>query len=361
MDQYYKKMKSEKEIISYLHNFITEEKNMIFSLDEISNMYFSLKTQKLVILNSKPGMGKTELCNSYVEAFQQWFKEDTVKKIFIPINKEFDKTELLGYKGLDEKYYPSPLAKDLFELGPAGNPTKNNDPKLYFVILDEMNLSQIDFYFTELLAAIENNEKIILPNGHKVSLPDNCFFMGTINSFTYESSRNPVSGSVKRRANIINIKNPLDKIIEKEKPFQEFKKWINKIITQSKATFEKNEDFLNHFRLMNFNTLSELTDDNFYTPLFELTKSLSNIEENKLTFGILQDIIEYIIFSNQEFPTPLDIQIIQKILPLVSGSIKNLGQFESFLDNFNLLQSKEIFFQMKTAAEKNMGQIIPLC
>lgn len=362
MSKYYEMIKSEQELIQYLYDYITVNKNMIFDIDEIANLYFSLKTQRLVILNSKPGMGKTELCKAYVEAFENLLEEGTVKKIFIPINKDYDKADLLGYQGLDEKYHPSYLAKELFELNSEGVPQPSDEFKLYFVILDEMNLSQIDFYFSDLLAAIENDEKIVLPNNISVSLPENCFFMGTINSFTYESSRNPVSGSVKRRSNIINIKNPLDKIFNDESdPFPEFKHWIDKLVKQSKLTFAKKEDFLNHFRGLNFSNLNDLNDDNFYQPLFDLTKALSNLEENKLTFGILQDIVEYIIFSNQKFPKPLDIQVIQKILPVLSGSIENLSKFEKFLDDYNLKESKNIFKQMKTAAKNNMGQIIPLC
>ncbi|MCK8826336.1 hypothetical protein MWH25_01060 [Natroniella acetigena] len=363
MNNYYERLRNETDLINYLYEYITNTKNMIFSKNDIKNLYFSLKTQRLVVLNSKPGMGKTELCKSYVEAFENLLKPETIKKIFIPIKKDFDRADLLGYQGLDEKYYPSKFARELFELNENGIPEPKDDFKIYFIILDEMNLSQIDFYFSEILASIENNENIELPNGQVVSLPDNTFFLGTINSFTYESSRNPVSGSVKRRANIINVKNPLNEILEiesEDKRYKKFVKWINKIISQSKNKFNINEDFLNHFRHLNFEQ-SNFNDENFSKPLFNLTTSLNTNKENQLTFGVLQDIIEYIFFSNFDELETLDVQITQKILPQLSGSIKKLEDFESFLDEYSLEKSKKIFSQMKQDATNNMGQIIPLC
>ncbi|GAB6100650.1 hypothetical protein JCM16358_25290 [Halanaerocella petrolearia] len=360
---YYDQLKSESEIIDYLYDYITTNKNMIISKKEIKNLYFSLKTQKLVILNSKPGMGKTELCKSFIEGFENILESTAIKKIFLSIKKGFDRSDLLGYQGLDEEYHPSKFARELFELDEDGNPQTINDFRIYFIILDEMNLSQIDFYFSEILAAIENNENIELPNGKVVSLPENTFFLGTINSFTYESSRNPVSSSVKRRANIINIKNPLDKILNiasEEKQFNTFKDWINKIIKQSETNFNTTTDFLNNFRQLNFRQ-NDLTDSNFYKPLFDLIISLNKYKENKLTFGVLQDIIEYILFSNFDNIKALDVQITQKILPQLSGSIEQLQKLESLLDKYDFKESKYIFQQMKQDAASNMGQITPLC
>ena len=129
---YYTEGKTEKDWIEFLYKYISEEKNMIISEDEIKNLYFSLKTQRFVILNSKPGMGKTELSKAFIEGFKKMFSEDTVKEIFIPIGKDFDKSDLLGYQGLDEKYYPSEFAKELFELDEHGIPPEKKDFKIQY-------------------------------------------------------------------------------------------------------------------------------------------------------------------------------------------------------------------------------------
>ncbi|MDN3015802.1 hypothetical protein PH210_06225 [Paenibacillus sp. BSR1-1] len=362
--KYYEKLKSESELLTHLYDFITNRRNLIISKEEVENLYFSLKTQKLVILNSKPGMGKTELCKAFIDAFTELVSEDNVESIFLSIEKDFDKSDLLGYVGLDEKFHPSDFSKRLFNLDSNGNPVQKDDFKLFFVILDEMNLSLIDYYFSKILAGIENNMPITLPNHANVILPENCYFMGTINSYTYESSRNPLSTSVKRRANIINIKNPLDEVFLKETPTKSmdtFKLFIDKIIAQSQNSFEEKSDVFNVFRHMNFSSFSRNKNEEFYNILFKLTKSLSYSEETKLTFGILQDIVEYLIFSKFNLSKSMDVQIAQKILPYLAGGIDSLGEFESLLRDYNLYESKILFEQMKINAEHNMGQIVPLC
>ena len=358
---YYAKLKSETELISNIIEYIKDKKNIIINDYEISNLFYCLKTQKLAILNSKPGMGKTELSKAFIEAFDNYLEDIEVKKIFIPIGKDFDKSDLLGYQGLDEKYYPTEFAKELFELDDEGKPKETEELKIYFVILDEMNLSNIDYYFNTILAAIENNEHIELPNKQKVYLPKNTFFIGTINSYTYESSRNPLSGSVKRRANIINVKNPLDIIMtidDDEERKSEFNVCIDKLIKQSVDNFDKSGDIFNLFRPLNFSNIKGKLYDDMYT----LAKSLSDNEENKLTFGIIQDIVEYIIFSNfDDENRALDIQVVQKILPSLTGEISNLKDFETFLNTYELEESIVIFNNMKQETQQNMGHIIPLC
>jgi MoxR-like ATPase len=362
--RYFEKLKSESEILRHLYDFINNNRNIIISREEVENLYFSLKTQRLVILNSKPGMGKTEMCKAFIDAFSELVSPENIESIFLSIEKDFDKSDLLGYVGLDEKYHPSDFSMRLFNIDSNGNPIKNDDFKLYFVILDEMNLSLIDFYFSKILAGIENNMPITLPNHINVNLPENCFFIGTINSYTYESSRNPLSTSVKRRANIINVKNPLDEVFKTESiqnQLATFKEFTNIIIKQSQQRFEKRSDVLNVFRHMNFHSFFTHLDDEFYEILFKLTKSLSHSEETKLTFGILQDMIEYLIFSNFDLAKSMDLQVVQKILPYLVGNIDVLREFELFIDEYSLSESKALFEQMKLMAQNNMGQIVPLC
>ena len=359
---FFEKMKSEKDLIQHLYHYITKERHMMITKEEVSNLYFSLKTQKLVILNSKPGMGKTELCLAYVDAFRQILDSAAVESIFINVGKDYDKTDLLGYVGLDEIYRPSEFAQRLFNLQ-GGIPQPSSDFKIYFIILDEMNLSQVDFYFNQILAAIENNQPVMLPNNAKAYLPENTFIMGTINSYTYESTRNPLSGGVKRRANIINVPNPLDYIFaldSQEESLREFKETILRLVNQSTMKFEASSDILSIFRALNFEQTEKLSQQALEM-LFQLATSLSVAEESKLTLGILQDIVEYMLFSNFELTVALDKQIVQKILPHLTGNVDSLINFESFLSTYELTESMAVFARAKMNAQHNMGYLSPLC
>lgn len=359
--EYYNQFKKEPELIDKLFNYITEEKKLIFTREEIANIYFSLKTQNLLILNSKPGMGKTELSQSFIDGFRSIFSDEGVESVFVSVEKDFDTSELLGYVGLDGEYRPTEFIQKIFL-----NPKEEIDDsaKFYFVTLDEMNLSLIDFYFSKILSCIENNKPLTLPNNEEVFLPKNCFFIGTINSYIIESSRTPLSNSVKRRANIINVRNPLDKILEITDSVEQsraFKNVIMKLIDQSKMNFEKKADVLSRFRTMNFIGISDERLNEIIELLFELTKSLSSSEENKLTLGVLQDICEYIIFSSSTVEESLDIQIEQKILVSITGNIANLNSFGKFLEKYNLTNSLELFGVIERNAKLNMGYVLPMC
>lgn len=362
--EYYEHFKTETELINNLFEYINKKKQIIISKEEVQNLYYSLKTQRLVILNSNPGMGKTELAKSFVEFFKTSFREGVVKELFIPIDKDFDKTDLLGYRGLDGKYNPSQFAKDVLKYDSSEKHTDENGIQIFFVILDEMNLNHIDFYFSKLLSAIENDEEIELPNMERVRLPKNIFFIGTINSFTNENSRTPLSGSVKRRCNIINVKNPLEKILSIPDSLErksEFAKIMDKIVMQSRNKFETVYDIYYSYRQINFNRFQDKKEF-VYELLYELTESLIKSKNNMITIGVLQDIIEYIIFSNFENnKTALDIQIVQKILPMFSGLYSELEYFEVFLEKHSLDKSISVLMDMKATATKNMGYITPLC
>ncbi len=87
---------------------------------------------------------------------------------------------------------------------------------LFFLILDEMNLSHVERYFADFLSGFESNEKIHLhSNGNetqtiskknipeKIRLPDNLFVIGTVN---VDETTYMFSPKVLDRANVIEIK-----------------------------------------------------------------------------------------------------------------------------------------------------------
>lgn len=362
--EYYEHFKTETELVDSIFKYINDEKKLIISKEEVQNLYYSLKTQKLVILNSSPGTGKTELAKAFVECFKKIFKNNTVKELFITIGKDYDKTDLLGYMGLDGVYNPSEFVKDVLKYNKIEESSKSSNLEIFFVILDEMNLSCIDFYFSKLLSAIENNEDIELPNMQRIKLPKNIFFIGTINSFSQENSRTPLSGSVKRRCNIIDIKNPLEKIMSIEDSSEQksqFTEILDKIVMQSENKFNSVYDIYHTYRTINFLNF-EKRKELVYELLYELIVSLMKNKNNMITIGILQDILEYIIFSNFEnIYTALDIQISQKILPSLNGLYSDFEDFESFLEKYFLEKSLTLLNNIKSNAFKNMGYITPLC
>jgi MoxR-like ATPase len=349
----------ETKVIGEIYNDIKTRKNFVTTIEEITNIYISLQQQKFVILNGQPGIGKTELAIHFAESFLKVLNDsERVEIIFLPIGKDFGRDNLLGYVGLDEKYYTTKFVDKLF-LSPSVTDDYTEE-KIFFVILDEMNLTDIEDYFSDILSALENKSAIILPNKQEVSLPQNTFFIGTINSFLYEPTRKQLSGGSKRRGNIIPLENPIIDIMQVTDSAQqkaEFRTIVNHLLNQAKN--HTTVDFMNESRMTKMEVTSSL-DDSFFDLVLELVLCFKNAHHLQLTLGVLQDICEYMILSPFDYQKSLDYQIIQKVIPNLTGDVHSIDPLlkltqAKYPKSFKLLQ------RVKEDAKNNMNQLMPTC
>ena len=95
----------------------------------------------------------------------------------VPVGANWtDNTNIVGYYNVITEKYQSTPAYDLIKRANE-NP---NDP--YFIILDEMNLSHVERYFSDFLSSIESDEEIPLYGSDEtLKLPKNLFIIGTVN------------------------------------------------------------------------------------------------------------------------------------------------------------------------------------
>ena len=122
------------------------DKNLFFS------MLASLSTNQLIVLDGKPGYGKS----TFVKAFANVIGAECAS---IPVQANWvDKTDLLGYYNpVSEKYVPTPFLDTLIDFINEAKKDKNND-KLYIINLDEMNLSHVEYYFADFLSKLQEVE-----------------------------------------------------------------------------------------------------------------------------------------------------------------------------------------------------------
>ena len=143
-----------------------------------------MATSKLIILEGISGTGKTSLAY----AMGKFFSYDSA---LIPVQPSWkDRSELLGYYNeFTKKFNESEFLKALYIA------TYRKD--LDVIVLDEMNLARIEYYFAEFLSVMEMREKEnwvidLIPTADKndpknlvegkLNIPQNIIFFGTANN-----------------------------------------------------------------------------------------------------------------------------------------------------------------------------------
>lgn len=116
----------------------------------LAQFLLALDTNQMIILHGAPGMGKTSLVSNLAMALGFEYK-------IIPVRPNWmDNQDLTGYfNPVEHRYYSTPFLDALCQA--KGNPEKH-----YFICLDEMNLAHVEYYFSDVLSAMESKEAIPL-------------------------------------------------------------------------------------------------------------------------------------------------------------------------------------------------------
>ncbi len=197
-------------------NFAASQMGLYYTIDTIRQVFAGLGASKIVILEGISGTGKT----SMPYALGKFFKHDAEICSVQPNWK--DRSELLGYYNeFTKKFNESEFLRALY------TSVYRQDTNL--IVLDEMNLARVEYYFAEFLSVLEmpnpnewNIELIgsrdphdpkLFKNG-KLKIPQNVFFFGTANN---DDSTFTISDKVYDRAICLFFDN---KGIAFEAPFQ---------------------------------------------------------------------------------------------------------------------------------------------
>ena len=183
--------KNMKDNISSIYRNI-KSKGFIFSYEDLSNFYLSLKTKPFLILAGISGTGKSKLVKIICRSCRGYDLNNQYSIISVKPDWN-DSTELFGYKNINDEFIPGQLTRIIQE---ASKPENLNKP--YFVCLDEMNLARVEYYLSEYLSIIEsryfdeNNQLLtdrIFPKGYlpednpyaNLRIPENLYIIGTVN------------------------------------------------------------------------------------------------------------------------------------------------------------------------------------
>ncbi|HNZ50615.1 MAG TPA: hypothetical protein PK087_01085 [Bacilli bacterium] len=172
-----------KELVQRFVHFSASQLKLYYDKKIIAAYFAGMATSKIIILEGISGTGKTSL----PYAMGKFFSNDAAIVSVQPSWR--DRAEMIGYLNeFTKKFNESDFLKSLYET------TYRED--LNFIILDEMNLARIEYYFAEFLSILEmpniNEWKIdVVPNNvpgdpknlvnGKILVPQNVWFVGTAN------------------------------------------------------------------------------------------------------------------------------------------------------------------------------------
>ena len=200
------------ELCENFRNFAASKLRLYYTIDMMRLFIAALASTKLVILQGISGTGKTSLAY----AWGKFLKHDSCVASVQPSWR--DRTELFGYfNEFTKKFNETDVLKEIYMAGYTDD--------VYTIILDEMNISRVEYYFAEMLSILEMPNKDewvieLVPNswksdpshvkGGKLKIPANLWYIGTINN---DDSTFMVTDKVYDRAMPIDI-NDKGKVFE---------------------------------------------------------------------------------------------------------------------------------------------------
>ncbi|MCL2739956.1 MAG: hypothetical protein FWE47_02000 [Oscillospiraceae bacterium] len=246
------------ELVERYRNFACKKMNLYYPRELVMAFVAGMASSRLIILEGISGTGKTSLPYSW----GKFLKRDSCVCAVQPSWR--DRTELVGYLNeFTKRFNESEFLEGIYEF------TYRDD--IGFVVLDEMNLARVEYYFAEILSVLElpNSDEWIIDvvpdswpsdpknviNG-RMKLPTNLWFVGTANN---DDSTFSITDKVYDRAIPIQIDTKIAEFeCEDSEPMQIESAYLQKLFAEAKKThpvsdeiFEKLEA-LDYFVIENF-------------------------------------------------------------------------------------------------------------
>lgn len=185
-------------------NFACSRMHLYYDIKTIRLFIAGMASTKLIILQGISGTGKTSLPYS----FGKFMQKDTTIASVQPSWR--DRTELFGFfNEFTKNFNETEVLRRIY------SSSYNND--INFILLDEMNIARVEYYFAEMLSILEmpnadewkldlvpnswSTDPVNLDHG-KLCIPQNIWYIGTANN---DDSTFAISDKVYDRAQPINL------------------------------------------------------------------------------------------------------------------------------------------------------------
>jgi hypothetical protein len=311
---------------------------------DLYNFHISVKTNPLTIISGMAGTGKTTLAVCYAKALG--LSEENY--IVVPISPAYtEPADIIGYLNTSKEEYISS------ETGIADllKKAQDNPDQMFMIIFDEMNLSQVEYWFSPFISILEmeeQNRKLVLYNKYSrcknendyppvINIGNNVIFVGTVN---IDETTKDFSDRLLDRANLIAPQRV--SFIEMREMFKNRKK------EAAKAEVYVNSSYMNLWR-RNLEIPTDVFKECELKFLDRLHECIHNVDKQKgISYRTLQSIASYILNIPEDEKgetvisrgTAFDIQVKQRILTKVKGHQEQYGRLIGVIDKGEIRDSE---------------------
>ena len=203
------------EFCDRFQKFAASKLKLYYNITDIRKFVAGMASSRIVIMQGMSGTGKTSLAY----AFGEFIKNSSAIVPIQPMWKE--RSDLIGYYNeFTKRFNETVLLQKMYEA--------NYRKDMFVVVLDEMNIARVEYYFAEFLSLLEipredkryvdvvsdvwESDPKLLKEG-QLKLPTNMWFIGTANN---DDSTFAISDKVYDRAMIMNLDKKAEKFVCEE-------------------------------------------------------------------------------------------------------------------------------------------------
>lgn len=307
-------------------NYLAKEEKLYFDIDTIRFFISGFAASHFMILEGLSGTGKSSLPRYFA-------KFANANLLFIAVQATWrDKTNLIGYfNNFSNNYQETEFLESLYH-------ANYNPDMIHIFVLDEMNISRVEYYFADFLSVLEYPQeqwkiKIMqlpfnfippakLDNGN-ITIPGNSYFVGTANK---DDSTFTITDKVYDRAITIDFDDRNDAFVVdgNAETVQLSQTTFNKLLTEAKN-----------------NPKNQLTEED-YEKFRHITDYIN--EQFDITFGnrILNQIAQVVptfVACGGKKEDALDFLLSRKIIAKIEGRFEEY--VKDALKGLNKLLEKE--------------------
>ena len=254
---------SEEEALEKASNHFKDQ-GLDFSDRTLNAFHTALKVNEstqMAVLAGISGTGKSQLPRQYAKSMGIGFLQ-------VPVQPRWDSPQdLMGfYNYIENKYFPTELARALWKLDEFNKDTEPVKDRMLLILLDELNLSRVEYYFSDFLSRLESRPLVSsigvdsarkdaefeleipkLPKPPRIFPNYNLLFTGSMNE---DETTQSLSEKVIDRANILRfaapkeLKTEIKDVVDKNETvalsYNCWRSWIDKRIVDESEKSEIN-------------------------------------------------------------------------------------------------------------------------